>query len=104
MKSFYTFLENMNEDNGSQLKQEMKNYLKTKNKGLMDVNSPEFNFSMEAAIYWFAYGYHSGQWSDLYSILSTSEYKPSMLARNVNDEDEEVKMLYQDLVEKFKNK
>ena len=102
MKSFYTFLENMNDDNGNELKKEMKNYLKMKNRGLMDVNSPDFNFSMEAAIYWFAYGYHSGQWSDLYSILSTSEYKPSILAMNIQDEDEEVQNLYQDLVEKFK--
>lgn len=102
MKSFYELLENMNDDSGDRLKQEMKNYLKTKNKGLMDVNSHDFDFSMEAAIYWFAYGYHSGQWSDLYSILSTSEYKPSILARNIQDEDEEVQNLYQDLVEKFK--
>lgn len=42
----------------------------------MDVNSQDFNFSREAAIYYFAESYHEGQGSDLYSILSTSDYKP----------------------------
>lgn len=30
----------------------------------------------EEAIYWFAYNYHSGQNSNLYSVLSTSPFRP----------------------------
>lgn len=35
---------------------------------------------IEEAIYWFAYGWHSGQYSNLYSALSTSEHRPSPIA------------------------
>lgn len=31
---------------------------------------------VECAIYWFAANHHSGQGSHLYSVLSTSSYKP----------------------------
>lgn len=86
-----------------ELKQEMKQYLKNKFRGLEDVNSGDFNFDMEAAIYWFANDYHSGQWSDLYSILSTSDYRPSMLAKGIESEPETTQMLYQSLEEKYKN-
>lgn len=34
--------------------------------------------SVEEAIYYIAYNYHLGQSSNLYSILSTSQYKPSI--------------------------
>ena len=37
-------------------------------------------FDREEAIYWFAYAWHCGQGSNLYSALSTSPYKPSPLA------------------------
>ncbi len=33
-------------------------------------------FDKEEAIYWFANDWHGGQWSNLYSVLSTSEYRP----------------------------
>ena len=33
-------------------------------------------FDREEAIYWFANDYHEGQWTNLYSVLSTSEYHP----------------------------
>jgi hypothetical protein len=33
-------------------------------------------FDREEAIYWFACNYHGGQDSNLYSVLSTSEYNP----------------------------
>lgn len=33
------------------------------------------------AIYWFANDYHSGQSSNLYSVLSTSPYSPGPLER-----------------------
>jgi len=33
-------------------------------------------FDREEAIYWFAYSWHGGQWSNLYSALSMSKYSP----------------------------
>lgn len=85
------------------LKQEMKDFLKQKFQGLMDVSSNDFDFDSEAAIYWFSSDYHKGQASDLYSILSTSQYNPSRLANNINDEQESIQELYQALVDNFKN-
>ena len=38
------------------------------------------SFDIEEAIYWFANDWHSGQWSNLYSALSTSEYHPGPIA------------------------
>jgi hypothetical protein len=35
-------------------------------------------FDIEAAIYWFANDWHGGQWSNLYSALSTSPYRPGL--------------------------
>ena len=46
-----------------------------------DIETPtdtDETFSIEAAIYWFATDWHSGQSSNLYSALSTSQYKPGM--------------------------
>lgn len=37
-------------------------------------------FDREEAIYWFANDYHGGQWSNLYSALSTSEFSPGPIA------------------------
>lgn len=104
MRRFLEWMED--EDNKNQdLKQEMKDYLKSKFRGLDDVESEDFNFSMEAAIYWFASDYHSGQNSELYSILSTSDYNPSRLNRGgVKGEDETIQMLYDALEEKFSHK
>lgn len=101
MQKFSEWLENNNQN----LKQEMKNYLKSKFRGLDDVESEDFNFSMEAAIYWFANDYHSGQTSELYSILSTSQYSPSRLnGGGIKGEDETIQMLYDTLEEKFKSR
>lgn len=36
-------------------------------------------FEREEALYWFANQYHSGQWSDLYSILCMCEFNPGRL-------------------------
>ena len=54
---------------------------------------------IEVAIYWFAVHYHGGQTSGLYSISSTSPYRPS---RNgtLESEGEAAKMLYEALTEK----
>lgn len=42
----------------------------------------ENEFDIEAAIYWFSSLYHSGQWSNLYRALSTSEYRPGSLEKH----------------------
>ena len=54
------------------LKNDMKSFLINKYKG--SVENPEEE--AEIAIYWYSASYHDGQWSPLYSILSTSPYKP----------------------------
>jgi hypothetical protein len=41
----------------------------------------DIRFDIEEAIYWFASDYHGGQGSELYSVLSTSEFRPGMNAR-----------------------
>ena len=43
-------------------------------------------FSQEEAIYWFAYDWHGGQSSNLYSALSTSPYKPGPLSNGPEPE------------------
>ena len=45
-------------------------------------------FAIEEAIYWFAYRYHSGQDSNLYSILSTSEFIPGVLSNGPSENAE----------------
>jgi hypothetical protein len=42
-------------------------------------------FDVEEAIYWFASDYHGGQWTNLYSALSTSPYNPGPLRRGPED-------------------
>jgi len=75
-------------------KQEMIEYLKTE--------CPESDeFSIEAAIYWFASDYHLGQSSVLYSILSTSPYRPSMLHNSVLDGEDSDIELYLLLKERY---
>ena len=95
------------QENHTELKQQMRTFLINKNKGLVNVRSPKFNFDMEAAIYWFAADFHEGQFSDLYKIVSTSNYNPSMSAKDKGiegegeGEGETIKELYQDLVDQF---
>jgi hypothetical protein len=62
-----------------ELKNEMIKSIKDHFKGLADVESDDFKFDVEAAIYYFSEQYHEGQWSNLYSILSQSEYNPGRL-------------------------
>ncbi len=65
---------------------------------------PYFNesdaFDWERAIYWFASDWHSGQLSNLYSVLSTSKYKPGAL-ENCIDPASEAHELYVELEEAF---
>ena len=68
------------------------------------LNRPQFNifefdnFDIECAIYWFANDYHSGQDSNLYSALSTSDYSPT---RNEKEPTEIAKFAYDALVKEF---
>ena len=55
-------------------------------------------FTTEAAIYWFANDWHSGQWSNLYSVLSTSPYKPIILETKCPEDCDDC---YQTLVDEF---
>ena len=50
----------------------------------------------EVAIYWFANDWHGGQWTNLYSALSTSIYKPSPFG-TLDGEGEQVAMMYAEL-------
>lgn len=45
-----------------------------------------FYFSFNQAMYWFALEWHGGQYSKLYSILSTLDYRPSRLAHKPKDD------------------
>ena len=51
---------------------------------------------VEEAIYWFASDYHSGQWSNLYSALSTSPFEPSPISGGCEDNT-----FYNELVSEF---
>jgi hypothetical protein len=57
-------------------------------------------FDIEEAIYWFANDYHGGQASNLYSALSTSEYRPGQMSSGP-EEGSMSEMIYADLVDTF---
>lgn len=59
-----------------------------------DLEADEFD--IEQAIYWFAASWHGGQWSNLYSVLSTSQYRPGAI-ENGCDPDSVAFDLYQQL-------
>lgn len=59
-------------------------------------------FSAEEAIYWYSNNYHGGQDSNLYSALSTSEYKPSRMISGIEESEDEMSMaMYNTLVSNF---
>jgi len=60
-------------------------------------------FDIEEAIYWFANHYHGGQSSNLYSALSTSEFRPGRMS-NGPEEGSMGEMIYADLVDTFSPK
>jgi len=47
-----------------------------------------WDFDRETAIYWFAHDYHGGQWSNLYSVLCTSPYRPGPCKSGINSDEE----------------
>lgn len=76
------------ENTPESLKREMARFIK--------VNYPEADdFVIEAAIRWFACDHYRGMGDYLYSICSTSEYKPGRLINSINDEDEIVQAAYE---------
>ena len=88
----------------SRLKEEMVNYLRQMFNGMSD--GENMDFEIEGAIYWFAADYHQGQSSELYNILSTSEYNPGMMeyspgSENASDDNLMMKEMYQALEERF---
>jgi hypothetical protein len=56
-------------------------------------------WTREETIYWFAYEYHSGQGSNLYSVLGTSPFDPGPMANGPSEW--ESSDLLQRLVEHF---
>jgi hypothetical protein len=60
-------------------KEEMIKYLQHVYSGLL--HRDHFNDAAEVAIYWFANDYHGGQSSNLYSVLSTSPFKPGSISK-----------------------
>lgn len=78
-------------------KREMLNFLRNKYDKLgYDQNSAEI------AIYWFAYEYNGGQWSNLYSSLSTSPYKPGRNQSDVFDTEDDLAIdMYNDLCDEY---
>ena len=93
-------LNEITEEETYKLKNEMVQYLKDRYKNLLD-DGEGMDFDIEAAIWWYAYDHHDGMWSPLYSILSTSEYKPGRMEKSVDDAGEIPRMFYDDLVDKF---
>jgi len=82
------------ENTPKSLKREMENLIKT--------SHPEADdFVIEAAIKWFACDHYNGMGDHLYSICSTSEYKPGRSINSINDEDEMVQMAYEILQNRF---
>ncbi len=78
--------------------EEMMSYLQKQYERLMDKST--IDDEAEVAIYWFANDFHGGQSSNLYSVLSTSPYRPGPNT-TMESEGDGVKMMYDDLVEKF---
>src|ERR1035437_2053738 len=61
-----------------------------------------FEGDAEAAMYWFANFNHGGQFSNLYSVLSSSEYTPGRIA-NGPEKNSSEEMMYQSLESRFGN-
>jgi hypothetical protein len=62
----------------------------------------DWQHDAQVAIYWFAHDHHGGQWTNLYSVLSTSIYRPSILASGIKDEiGDMLEWMYDTLVDEF---
>lgn len=63
-------------------------------------NEEGFEDSAEIAMYWFANFNHGGQSSNLYSVLSTSPFRPGPISRGPEPESME-EIMYQSLEDEF---
>jgi hypothetical protein len=81
-------------------KEEMVQYLWQAYGRLHGGSQKEFEFDVEEAIYWFANDFHGGQSSNLYSVLSTSDYRPGAIARGP-EKGSMAEELYHALVQKW---
>lgn len=66
-------------------------------------NEEGFEYDAEEAMYWFANFNHGGQSSNLYSVLSTSDYSPGPISRGP-EEGSGAEMMMQDLESEFGSK
>ena len=102
-----TFKPKLNEGFGGKTddptKEEMIGFLTNEFQGQLDpAETDANNFDMEAAIYWFANHFHNGQWSNLYSVLSTSEFRPGPMQHSIDDlESGTATEMYNGLVQKY---
>ncbi len=78
---------------------EMREYLKDRWE-LTPESESEWAIDVEEVIYWFAYAYHDGQWSELYSALSTSEFHPGSDSAGV-EPDTLAAIMLADLIEEY---
>ena len=87
-------------------KKDLVEAIKSQFAGLVEMEGPDFDMSAEAAVYYFANHWHSGQWSDLYRILCECEYKPGRLESfdSWREEDPVGEMFYDFLVGKYEGK
>lgn len=85
------------EEQSTSLKDRMKAFLRS------TFGSEADDSDMEVAIYWFANHWHGGQTSELYSILSTSPYRPGPIS-TLESEGDFVTMMYEALESEFANK
>jgi hypothetical protein len=44
------------------------------------------SFDAACGLYWYAADHHGGQWSDLYALLSRSQYHPSPMEHGPRDD------------------
>lgn len=61
----------------------------------------EDEVDVERAIYWFAADSHGGQGSNLYSVLSTSSYRPGMIERSPDGEASTAGDVYDLLISEY---
>ena len=82
------------------LKQRIIEFIHDRYINLIDIET--LNIYIEIALYWYASDNHSGQFSELYEILSNSYYKPSLFSKSIQDEDALSIEIYELIEENFK--
>lgn len=63
-----------------------------------ELETVELQFCIERAIYWYCNDNYCGQCDVLYSILSMSEYTPSMLENDIHHGDDFYSELFYELL------